>query len=389
MSKPPEGVIWEAPEHTLAKIAILRAYLQAWFTILGKTVPRDMLYIDGFAGPGSYAGDRDGSPIVAVKAAHAAHGFAGKDWRAKTIRMVFVESDKQRFETLRMQLAACRKDSSIAIQCMNGEFASAFNDIKRLHQDAFTSSMPIFAFLDPFGVKGIPFRIVRDILASKTSEAFLLLDTDGMERIRSAGKSAGHEKILNNVFGGEKWRDLAYTDDAKSNGQKLLAAYRQQLRDDAGAEFTFPFEMRNANGTISHHLLFATKHLKGLEKMKGAMRSINKNFIFTDGQSGQDFLFGPDDPAVIRRDAEIYFNDRFKGCQLSYNEIASWILQETPYMSAERILDEISRRGGVELHGVAGKTANRARRAVPWREIGTITFRERLVPPETGLFDQE
>ncbi len=44
MSKQPRNTVWPAPEHTLAKIAILRAYLQAWFTILGTTVPKDMLY---------------------------------------------------------------------------------------------------------------------------------------------------------------------------------------------------------------------------------------------------------------------------------------------------------------------------------------------------------
>lgn len=78
MSKPPKGPIWPAREHTLAKIAILDAYLNAWFAILGRTVKSDMLYIDGFSGPGVYAGGQDGSPIVAVKAAHKARCDAGE-----------------------------------------------------------------------------------------------------------------------------------------------------------------------------------------------------------------------------------------------------------------------------------------------------------------------
>ena len=47
MSAPPSDTTWKAEEHTLAKIAILRAYLQAWFAILGRSVGQDMLYIDG------------------------------------------------------------------------------------------------------------------------------------------------------------------------------------------------------------------------------------------------------------------------------------------------------------------------------------------------------
>jgi hypothetical protein len=47
--------IWEATPHTIAKIAILKAYLVAWFQILGITMQgKDLTYIDGFAGPGKY-----------------------------------------------------------------------------------------------------------------------------------------------------------------------------------------------------------------------------------------------------------------------------------------------------------------------------------------------
>jgi three-Cys-motif partner protein len=47
--------IWNAPPHTIAKIEMLRAYLVAWFQILGRSRPgQDLLYVDGFAGPGEY-----------------------------------------------------------------------------------------------------------------------------------------------------------------------------------------------------------------------------------------------------------------------------------------------------------------------------------------------
>src|SRR5437016_1710637 len=64
---------WPADPHTLAKHAILQRYLQAWFPILTrqasslahqyKSAPRrEILFIDGFAGPGEYTNGKEGSP---------------------------------------------------------------------------------------------------------------------------------------------------------------------------------------------------------------------------------------------------------------------------------------------------------------------------------------
>jgi three-Cys-motif partner protein len=348
-----------------------------------------MLYIDGFAGPGRYADGEDGSPIVAVKAANDARVAANRPWKAKTIRMIFVERDEARFDILQSQIAACPQRPDVKVQCINDEFASAFSNIKREHRDAFTSSMPLFAFLDPFGVKGIPFQILKEILSSGTSEAFLLLDTDGMERIRSAGSNAGYEKVLDEVFGGSKWRDISFTDDAKLNSRKILLAYRRQLRSAAGAEFTFPFEMRKSNGTVSHHLLFATKHIRGLEKMKEAMRSVEKTFVFMDGQSNQPFLFDPDDPAVIRRDVEEYFQQQCSGRERSYDDIKSWVLQETHYTHADKILNKMRDRHGIESIVIGGKVVTSLPSHIQWADADRIKFRDRLAPPVTGLFGQE
>ncbi len=389
MSKHPAGIEWPAPGHTLAKIAILRAYLQAWFKILGTAVPRDLLYVDGFAGPGGYAGGEDGSPMVAIKVASDARTSSGTRWRAKTVRIVLVESDAARFNALKSRIAAHRREAGLRVQCINDEFASAFETIKGEHREAFTSSMPLFAFLDPFGVKGIPFHCVREILSSETSEVFLLLDTDGIERIRSAGDNAGHKKILDEVFGGPAWQNISFSSDSRVNGQIILAAYREQLRNAAGVKFTFSFEMRKSNGALSHHLLFATKHIRGLEKMKEAMASVDKTFIFVGGRANQQFLFNTDDPVVVRSDAENYFQQQCSGREKSFDEVRSWILQETPYLRPDGILNEIRARHGIEAITVGGNVASSLPRGGKWADVDKIKFREQLAPRNKGLFGQE
>ena len=59
--------VWEAEPHTLAKHGILRTYLEAWAAILSNArFGTELLFVDGFAGPGEYLLGEPGSPIVAL-----------------------------------------------------------------------------------------------------------------------------------------------------------------------------------------------------------------------------------------------------------------------------------------------------------------------------------
>ena len=105
--------IWDAPPHTVAKIAILRKYLYLWFSILRRPFPsRDLWYIDGFAGPGEYINDGDGSPVAALKAAESVlNEVSGSG----NIHCVFIEEDKKRFAYLEQKLSAIPQYSRISI----------------------------------------------------------------------------------------------------------------------------------------------------------------------------------------------------------------------------------------------------------------------------------
>ena len=59
----------DAVAHTLAKHRILQEYLKGWIRILGAGQRNRLLYFDGFAGCGELAGNRPGSPIVALREA--------------------------------------------------------------------------------------------------------------------------------------------------------------------------------------------------------------------------------------------------------------------------------------------------------------------------------
>jgi hypothetical protein len=64
------SVYWEIEPHTEVKHTILKEYLNAWLPILTnhqiRTRKNDIIYIDGFAGPGKYQDGTKGSPIIAI-----------------------------------------------------------------------------------------------------------------------------------------------------------------------------------------------------------------------------------------------------------------------------------------------------------------------------------
>jgi three-Cys-motif partner protein len=62
----PSSTLWAREPHTKAKHDLIR-YLDGWFPILGR-FNRMVLFLDGFAGPGSYSESEMGSPLLAIEA---------------------------------------------------------------------------------------------------------------------------------------------------------------------------------------------------------------------------------------------------------------------------------------------------------------------------------
>ena len=90
---------WNIPPHTRVKHEILERYLSAWIPILARN-QSNLLYIDGFAGPGRYSNGEDGSPIIAL---HTALKYRNKF--ECNIRLLFVEKNEKRAEVLEQNLS--------------------------------------------------------------------------------------------------------------------------------------------------------------------------------------------------------------------------------------------------------------------------------------------
>lgn len=336
----PKDTIWEAEPHTVAKIAILEAYLVAYFQILGSSRRnQNFLCVDGFAGPDQYTNRLSGSPTAALDAATAAIANKGTAWRAGKIHFAFVERDKARYVALLQRLP--QSTSHIQFHTYNAEFTRALPLIRQAVPGPFSSDDPLFVFIDPFGATGAPFQSVAEILNSPCSEVLINLDADGVSRIFLAKQSANHEAVLTEIFGDTSWKSALRDDDSfDTQCRKVLHLYKARLRTLPGIRYIFEVEMQGMTGTLNYFLVFASKHPLGLIKMKEAMKKIAQNgtYRFADTSVGQTALFRFDEP----RDHYIRLYEAFKGRQVAYDslwdDVTAFALNHTPFVDAKSML---------------------------------------------------
>lgn len=256
---------------TQVKHEILAAYLEPYFRIVGKT-NKNLLYIDGFAGPGTYMrADThevfDGSPLLALKL------IAGDATFSKKVNAIFIEVDNYLYSQLEKAVTDfakanphIRKPTTVC-----GTFAEG---VQKLLEKASGNLAPTFLFVDPCGVSGTSFDTIKSVMACKSSEAFIFFNIDGVRRIAGLSKVSD---VLVELLGSRKravelFAALQTTGDVAKRERIILESYRQALREDMGVKYTIPFRVESEEQQrTSHYLIHASNHPLGFKIMKEVM----------------------------------------------------------------------------------------------------------------------
>ena len=375
------GTTWKAEPHTLAKIAMLKAYLHAYFPILGRSKrSRPFLYVDGFAGPGEYTNSPMGSPIAALEAAKAAISQLGQAWSAGGITCAFIEPDPARCQHLRGRIEALDANPKLTIKVIEKSFVDGMAQIRQDVPGPFKSDDPLFVFIDPFGATGVPFNVVSEILASRCSEVLINLDADGIARIFCAEDNRNREEQLTATFGDGTWRSaLKPGEQFATLCLRVLELYKAKLRSLPGVQYVYAFEMRGVKDTLNYYLVFASHNPLGLTKMKEAMKTIDQSgsYCFSDGRVGQDMLFRFDDED--RFAVELQRN--FVGQTATYRELDDFALNETPFVNPKGMLRVLDAKGALVVN-----SRNPKRRRGDFNEetLVSVTFLAETPKPEQG-----
>jgi three-Cys-motif partner protein len=363
MSAPGE-TIWRIEPHTAAKHRILKEWWNAWLPKLGITHKR-VIYFDGFAGPGTYLDGEPGSPIVALQAA-LNHSRRPK-FESTEVIFYLVEKRKDRKERLEAEISRRFPEipPSWKVTVVQGTFAEELEPVLDDLEEKGAGLAPTFAFLDPFGFKGLPMDLVSRLLAYRWCDVLITF----MERdINRFASSPFHIDAIDRCLGNRTWRRNV-PDGPEERRTFFLKTYEEEVRKRVPDAHVRSFEMSSSGGPI-YYLVGATKHKEGVKVMKRAMWVTDPtgNYRFSDRTAGtRTLLEWEDEPAWGSAAArEVY--RKFARKRVPVREVEDFVLYETPYEFKKRPI-----LGRLESDGYIIEVAGRGRSG--WPSGCTLVFR--------------
>ncbi|HWO18638.1 MAG TPA: three-Cys-motif partner protein TcmP [Kofleriaceae bacterium] len=356
----PKTTLWPLEPHTRAKHEILRRYLEAWTAILSLGKFPRIAYVDGFAGPGVYAGGESGSPIIALEAA-----LQHKDRIPPTtvLLFLFIEKDEDRADHLRSLVGTMDLPKNFHTKIVSATFEEGFQThLLHFYAKDERPLPPTFAFIDPFGWSQTPFELVKTILSFPSCEVLINFMYEEVNRFVS---HPHHPATFDRLFGTERWREVLELEDKHARRALLHDLYVRQLREAAGARYVRSFEMRNDKDVTDYFLFFATNSRKGIQKMKEAMWRVDQSgeFRFSDATNQAQLLLFSPQPDFEKLAQAICA--RFASREVTVNEIEDFVLAETPFHETQykrNVLTKLEDRGVITA---VSPPAKRRRGAFP------------------------
>lgn len=328
---------WTLERHTRAKHKILQEYLKAWFPIMASQ--SRVVYMDGFAGPGTYSGGEEGSPVIAIRTAKE---HILRD-RFRQIVFWFIEKNPQTCNRLKQVLTTKfpdlknKPDDTILYSVVNAQFSDHVQE--KLEEIEYTQQRlaPTFALLDPFGFSGLPMSLISTILKHEKCEVLITFMAGFVARFHDELR----ENALNELYGTHEWKNAEAEPTPERRLRFYLDLYVQQLKAKGGAKFVTTFEMIGKDNKTIYYLVYGTKHLKGTEVVKRAMQKVSQGstYRFSDRTDpNQTFLFSEssDSTAVL---GELIFQ-HFKGKITSKLQIQKFVA-EKPYIFKISVLKHL------------------------------------------------
>jgi len=256
-------VLWECAPRTKAKLAIVNAYLGAWFGILAAKGFKHVVYIDGFCGPGGYKTGEEGSPVIAARMASAtAAKFPG--FKAT---LILADEKKAVLEHLQGLDPIKKPHPNVDIRIMQGEFADKVDEIVtflKAHPNS-----PTFGFVDPFGFGQSPFDKFRQLMHNENSEIFVNLMCGFMNRF----KEHQDPKVTAKIKSILRTDDLAPIIAADDPIDAVCDSFEASLKGIG--KFTLKFMMRDEMNIRDNAFFFCGRNSKGFEKIKEAMWKVD------------------------------------------------------------------------------------------------------------------
>jgi three-Cys-motif partner protein len=269
------------------KHEILSGYLRPFVQKVGSRAPGNTVaYLDGYAGPGQYEDQSRGSPAIAIDVAdlvaHVDHVIGH-----------LVEADDAWYEKLKNYVATQQPTWTV----YHGRIENYLDQIL-----ASVGGLPLFAFLDPFGL-GLPLSTLTGKLLQRPSgrrgrvptEVLLNFSLSGLRRnaghLTSSKRVGTYELARETIIklGGKWWHSIWVDGSEGSRELQVLDGYLKKLKHEAPDwhQFIVPVSDR-WKGKPDYFLIFLTQHLDGIWLFNQSVSSALERYrLFCLSESGQ------------------------------------------------------------------------------------------------------
>jgi len=260
---------YDGREQTLVKHFILENYLAKFAHIIGYWADT-ITYVDCFAGPWNVQSDNlsDSSFSIALKQLRKAKSDLAAHDRSPSLRCFFLERNQEAYQYLQ-RFAADTTDAHI--ETRNAALKQSVTDIADFVKRGGASSFS-FIFVDPTGWTGLAMDVITPLLRLRPGEVLVNFMTGHILRF------AGHpdpaiSKTFDRLFGSIDYRSRISNLVGQDREDALVRCYMDAIRETGEFDYVFSTVILNPCKDRTHfHLIYATRHSKGVEEFKRTER---------------------------------------------------------------------------------------------------------------------
>ena len=248
-----DEIPWVIDEHTKVKHELLGKYIAMWMAILFNQQDKigkkpQLLYFDGFSGPGIYFTDStksstcQGSPLIVGEIANS---FIEKNAK-RECSIICIDKNKTCVDLLNKEFGVLNKHKQQwKADC--GEFDSSINILLDELEKSGATLRPAFFLIDPFGYSGFDMKTLSRILKNERSELFINFMI--YDIIRFIGEEPFQQR-MKQLFGCDDYINVSKFDSSTAKQQFLVNLYCKQLRETA--------DRFKSIGSVTHvcHIVF-------------------------------------------------------------------------------------------------------------------------------------
>ena len=257
---------------SIIKDQVLGSYMPPYLAKVAK-LGKQIILIDGFAGPGRFGDGSAGSPLIICQAAEKT---AEKNYLA-----IFMNRRKTHHDQLSHVLGDFIKNGNVV--AIHGAAETLLARVKRLLRD-----QTVFLYLDPFGLRGCEFSTIGPFVRRDkafSTEIVINLSIPTIHRLAARkavaeGRQDTHQvrsfhHRLSQILGGDYWQKILWDDseDHEAKAEKVMAIYREKILGlDMPYTGSCPVREKEGSG-IKYYITFCSRHQDALLLMNDSMCS--------------------------------------------------------------------------------------------------------------------